>query len=753
MPNPVSFQVFVEDGDAQPVPKAQIALRGPNETSHDIGTTDDAGRTSLVRLDPGTYQLTASDPSGRLQPETRAVELVGPPVTITVILGEPNQPFYRAGDTKVFFRSDEKSFLLIVRGDNAPGETERRVRARGLDVALLPTVTSSPTLAEGGAEEPRDVCFARVYLRQDETVGGSGNLMDALAGELRETNLRVIVALPVIRGDQPMRGLTNEAVVRFLDGVGDADVSRIGGTVGMKALRKLTYAGNGYLMARSGPPTYEVLAAVESLRGDNLVQYAESNVLVTLELDQYAPNDVLWPNMTHLPLIDCDDAWDFLDNISVNLRGGSPDITIAVFDPNGVAPNHPDLTANLTDGASKLVTSFNFNAMAAQTVAGLGGDHGTECAGIATAAFDNNQGIAGVAPNCHLIGARLPSPATGVEMADAFTWSAGFNPGSTDPNFPAVPARAADVISNSWGSTNTALSQALQDCFDFLTLRGRAGRGCVVTFSTGNLGYVQFSAVRTYAAYNRTIAVGASINVNPTNPVNSCQADQNGNTNNLAAVVDRRAYYSPWGPEMDIVAPSHTAYGLGPPPIGGCAGLVDPTTSSVRVGTGTLDGCAPAPACLDYDTSFGGTSHASPTIAGTAALMLSANPDLCWADVRTAMRTTAVQIDPAQTNAVGAWTDLDGDGVNEFSQWYGYGRVDVDQAVQNARQQGKPCYAPTFDPVGCVGCLVLTIVYTVVIAALAIVALFSKEVRCYIKQLGFRIRNCAAGNQDNCIRL
>lgn len=70
-----------------------------------------------------------------------------------------------------------------------------------------------------------------------------------------------------------------------------------------------------------------------------------------------------------------------------------------------------------------------------------------------------------------------------------------------------------------------------------------------------------------------------------------------------------------------------------------------------------------------------------------------------------------------------------------------------------ARAQGKPCYAPVFEPNGCLVCFWLAIIYALVILALAIVALFSKEARCAIKQYQFRIRTCGAGNQDNCVRL
>jgi subtilisin family serine protease len=137
-----------------------------------------------------------------------------------------------------------------------------------------------------------------------------------------------------------------------------------------------------------------------------------------------------------------------------------------------------------------------------------------------------------------------------------------------------------------------------------------------------------------------------AINVNPTTPVTSSQPDPNGNTANLAATVDRRAFYNPFGPEMDVVAPSHTC-------CDGGGNLVDPTTSTVRVGNGALDGCPGAAVCNDYASNFGGTSHASPTIAGTAALVLSAFPLLAWDEAHEVIRRSAVRIDAGQNNAVG----------------------------------------------------------------------------------------------------
>ena len=91
----------------------------------------------------------------------------------------------------------------------------------------------------------------------------------------------------------------------------------------------------------------------------------------------------------------------------------------------------------------------------------------------------------------------------------------------------------------------------------------------------------------------------------------------------------------------------------------------------LRVGTGALDGCPGPATCNDYAASFGGTSHASPTIAGTAALVLSA----------TRVRLGRGQGDPAANRGPDRLREATRWPVRrqrrrrraEFSQWYGHG--------------------------------------------------------------------------------
>lgn len=662
-----SFTATVEDSDTTPVTGAAVTVT-PVDSRRRIRLTAVApGQYAVRELTPGEYGVRLSK-RGYLT-DTYRIQLSPGANSRGFVIGRRGERFYLAAGLRIYFQPVEDRVLLAVYGPEAGRRLEDAATARSLFMQV-------PSPVEG--REPGDSVMRAVSV-QPEAATRTPFTPDvaAVRDDLEAEGLNVIPALVIQRGAAPPQGLTQELLVQFAPDVSEERVRAIAAEAGLEVRRPVLSTPNAYLLRDPDGPSYELLDTAQRLVEDQPVITAEPEILMLLEEDQFTPNDPLYNLQTHLPLIDADDAWEALGEfLGQAHRGGSPEICIAVFDPGGVAPDHPDLTANLSGGVGKLVVTFNFRAMAVQTVAGLGSDHGTQCAGTATAAFNENRGTAGVAANCRLIGARLPNPNTGVMMADAFLWAAGINNGNTTPGFPPLPTQSADVISNSWGVRNAALSTALQNAFDRLTNDGRDGRGCVVTFSTGNLGYVQFSNVRRFAAYARNLAVGASINANPTSPVNSLQADPNGNTNNLVALVDTRAFYNPFGPEMDIVAPSHTCYDRA------TGDLVDPTTSTVRVGNGALDGCPGAAMCLDYATDFGGTSHASPTVAGTAALILSVLPLLAWDEVRAVLQRTAVRIDAAQGNPIGQYVDNDGDGIAEFSQWYGYGRVNVAEAIR-----------------------------------------------------------------------
>ncbi|HVF05723.1 MAG TPA: S8 family serine peptidase [Frankiaceae bacterium] len=420
--------------------------------------------------------------------------------------------------------------------------------------------------------------------------------------------------------------LTDEVVVRFQDQVEAETVSGIAREFGLRVLRSIPYAGNAFVL-KAPAVTFELLDVLDRLVSLDEVQYAEPNLVVTV-VDDFTPNDDRYDDQPHHAIIGSEGAWD------VTL--GSNAITIAVMD-SGCEIAHPDFQNPMGAGWTKVVNAFDFADYDSDPASGT---HGTKSAGIAAAVTNNTTGVAGLAGGCRLMPLRRPDGGVLTEFADAYIWAAGFDPGSTTPGFPAViAANPADVISNSFGRTEAMLPAIMKDTFDYLTTYGRGGRGCVVVFSTGNDG-LDFTTYRQWAAYERTIAVAAS-RISPPD----------------AAEV--KVTSSNFGDKVDLCAPG-----------GGEFDPPETRTLSTTAGGG-------------YST-FGQTSCACPQVSGTVALMLSANPALTWTQVRELLRDTAVRIDNANADPTGQYVDNDGDGVAEYSQWYGYGRLNAAAAVSGA---------------------------------------------------------------------
>jgi subtilisin family serine protease len=166
---------------------------------------------------------------------------------------------------------------------------------------------------------------------------------------------------------------------------------------------------------------------------------------------------------------------------------------------------------------------------------------------------------------------------------------------------------------------------------------GRNGRGAVVLGATGNESRAQVG----YPASDvNCIGVGASTD------------------------ADELAAYSNRGRQVWVVAPSS----------GGSKGIfatdVAVTGRGFNVGgaaTGGVDGL--------FTNDFGGTSSATPLVAGLVALMLSVNPKLTPAQVRQHLAASARKIGPAASyNAQG------------HSVRYGHGCIDAHQALKAVKQ-------------------------------------------------------------------
>jgi subtilisin-like proprotein convertase family protein len=142
--------------------------------------------------------------------------------------------------------------------------------------------------------------------------------------------------------------------------------------------------------------------------------------------------------------------------------------------------------------------------------------------------------------------------------------------------------------------------------------------------------------------------------------------------------LNKKAAYSNWGTEISVCAPSNNAPAMVPPEV------YDDYTGLGIVTTDRTSSAGYDPS--NFTSDFGGTSSACPVVAGVAALVLSANPDLTATDVRQILQQTADKIvdkdpDPQLGLRKGTYE------TSGRSEWFGYGKVNAFKAVQAAVQR------------------------------------------------------------------
>lgn len=333
-------------------------------------------------------------------------------------------------------------------------------------------------------------------------------------------------------------------------------------------------------------------------------------------------------------------AWQRMQSL------GSPACIVAVID-DGFDLSHPDLSGN-----SKVVAPWDFGTNTDNPAPrrfhpnpGLGDYHGTACAGVAIGNL-NGGGIIGAAPNCRFMPVK---------------WTGSISDDTIKKQFGYVAAQGAWVVSCSWGvaadefTLSTVMDEAITEC----ATEGRNGLGCVIVFAAGNANHdindPEGGTVDGFATHPDVIAVAAS---------NS---------------MDQKSNYSNFGREVSICAPSDG--------IGG-RGIL---TSDVR-GTFEFQGVTYEAGYEvgDYTKTFGGTSSATPLVAGICALLLSVNPALTAKQVKEILEDTARPIGSPDSY------------VNGHSIFFGHGCVNADAAVQRALESLAPLNNPgtTAGPVG-----------------------------------------------------
>lgn len=313
-------------------------------------------------------------------------------------------------------------------------------------------------------------------------------------------------------------------------------------------------------------------------------------------------------------------------------------VRIAVVD-DGLDIGHEDLAANIA------ATGLSYNYMTGSSdpsydVNDPGAGHGTSVAGIAAARDWNGLGVRGAAPRANLVGYNMLQNSTTSNLADAMTR------GMADVH----------ISSNSWGPPDDGdlqpSSSTWRTAIDTGLTSGRNRLGTIYTFAAGNGGKNLFE------------------------PADNSNYDGQANYYGVIAVAavndqGRQASYSEPGANVWISAPGGEycdTHAITTTDRSGAAG--DNSYNNSIYGYQDY-------ADRNYTKCMNGTSAATPAAAGGIALLLEANPNLGWRDVRLILAQSARKNDAADAG----WGTTGGTPVYHFNHRYGFGVIDSGAAV------------------------------------------------------------------------
>lgn len=378
-------------------------------------------------------------------------------------------------------------------------------------------------------------------------------------------------------------------------------------------------------------------------------------------------------------------------------------IKVAVID-SGVQIDHPDLAGNVVPGSRNFIEDSPFPDHYPVDTNG----HGTAVAGLISAVGNNGEGGRGVASRSSLMGFNWLSSQTlegwlishGADSSTndvrVFNQSYGFspiNPISFDENDPQFKLEM-DVMKN--------------------VSEGNAwGRGALFVKSAGN-GYRYFNTGRYFVLPGDFFAGGANQGL----PMhNSAQSYDNSSYYNLVTSALRadgtRASYSSVGSNVWVAAPAGE-YGQDFPAMvtTDLMGCDEGQNTSAGLGINGLHGGTEQDPNCNYTSTMNGTSSAAPNTSGAIAAIMSTNHALTARDVRALLAETASVTDAEHPGVQLEFVNNQGELVSyeaispwqknaagvDFHAFYGFGAVNLDEAMKRARMTNNVLPAQIITP-------------------------------------------------------
>ena len=232
-------------------------------------------------------------------------------------------------------------------------------------------------------------------------------------------------------------GVTDEIIVQFKENVSEQEIDEMHKKFNVR-IKEITEL----FMLLSVPIDFDALEVANAYQVSGLVNFSHPNFLAKIDFYQTLPPDPFLGNQYYLRNTGqtvngrtCTAGSDINVANVWNITRGNNNIVIAVLD-EGVTSNHPDLpnTRQIRLNGSNFTTTTPGNDPSP-----VGNDnHGNSCAGI-IAASHNNEGIAGIAPNCRIMPIRI------IDASVANTAATGTNFASYTGHFGGTSAACPQV--------------------------------------------------------------------------------------------------------------------------------------------------------------------------------------------------------------------------------------------------------------------------------------------------------------------
>lgn len=373
-----------------------------------------------------------------------------------------------------------------------------------------------------------------------------------------------------------------EVLVRFKSSARAKSIESLLSAQSLELLEQI----HGLGILRLSVPLGRELEKIEALRRNPLIEYAEPNYIAHVAL---IPDDHYYSTQWALIKIQAPRAWD--------ITTGDSNIVIAILD-TGVDLDHPDVAAKIwsnpneipgngldDDGNGFIDDVRGWDFVNGDNVPQDDHGHGTHVGGIAAAETNNSLGIAGLSWGARIMAVKVlneEGEGTYFDVAQGIKYTAD---------------QGAKIVNLSLAGSD--YSSVLKDAVTYAH-----STACILVAAVGNdNGPVEYPA-----KFPVVVAVAA--------------------TN----ASDERAYFSNYGPEVDVAAPGVSIWS-------------------------TL-----------WNDTYGyrhGTSQAVPHVSGLAALIWSVNPTLTQDEVKSIIEQAAVDR-----------------GELGRDNYYGHGRIDVNAAVR-----------------------------------------------------------------------